>query len=92
MHYTGPGAGETTHLSQRGARPDAGLLAKGAPAEARHQGHPQPPPCPCQEPHYLPGHPGVEAGRSGAGAVSRQGEVGELTVRDDVYWEGVGVR
>lgn len=67
VHHAGPGAGETTHLSQGGPPPDAGLLAERAPAEARHQGHPQPPAGPGQEPPSLPGHPGIEGSSSNQG-------------------------
>lgn len=59
MHHAGSGAGEASHLPQGGVPADAGLLAERAPAEDGHQGHPQPPAGPRQEPAGVPGYPGL---------------------------------
>lgn len=60
MHHAGTGTGKAAHLPQGGVPADAGLLAEGAPAEDGHQGHPQPPAGPGQEPAGLPGYPGLK--------------------------------
>lgn len=59
VHHAGPGARASPHVSPRGVRHHAELLAAGAPAAPAHQGHPQPPPGPRQDPPRLPGHPGL---------------------------------
>lgn len=63
MHHAGTGTGKATHLPKGGVPADAGLLAERAPAEDGHQGHPQPPAGPGQEPTGLPGYPGLEGPR-----------------------------
>lgn len=63
MHHAGSGAGEASHLPQGGVPADAGLLAERAPAEDGHQGHPQPPAGPRQEPAGVPGYPGLRERR-----------------------------
>lgn len=60
MHHAGLGAGKASHVSERGVRADAGLLAARAPAEDGHQRHPQQPADAGQEPPGLPGHPGLK--------------------------------
>lgn len=74
MHHTRTGAGEATHLPEGGVPADAGLLAEGAPAEDGHQGHPQPPAGPGQEPAGLPGHPGLTGPRTNQGRGARRPE------------------
>ena len=59
VHHAGAGAGASSHVSLRGVRHHAELLAAGAPAAPAHQGDPQPPPGPRQDPPRLPGHPGL---------------------------------
>ena len=71
MHHAGTRTGEAAHVPQRGLSADAGLLAEGAPAEDGHQGHPQPPAGPGQEPARLPGYPGLEGPRNSQGAEIR---------------------
>lgn len=66
MHHAGTGAGKATHLPQGGVHADAGLLAERAPAADGHQGHPQPPAGPGQEPARLPGHPGIDGRQPGS--------------------------
>lgn len=60
MHHTGTRTGAAAHLPQGGVPADAGLLAAGAAAEDGHQGDPQPPADPGQEPAGLLGHPGLK--------------------------------
>lgn len=59
VHHSGAGAGAAPHVSLRGLCHHAELLAPGAPAAPAHQGDPQPPPGPRQDPPCLPGHPGL---------------------------------
>lgn len=60
MHHTGTWTGAAAHLPQGGVPADAGLLAAGTAAEDGHQGDPQPPADPGQEPAGLLGHPGLK--------------------------------
>lgn len=59
MHHPGPCAAAASHLSQGGLQPDAGLLAKGALHEAKHQGDPLHAPEPGKGLACLPGHTGL---------------------------------
>lgn len=68
MHHAGTGTGKATHLPQRGVPADAGLLAERTPAEDGHQGHPQPPAVPGQEPASLPGYPRLKGGENQSGS------------------------
>lgn len=62
-------------MPQRGLPVDAGLLAERTSAEDGHQGHPQPPADPGQEPTSVSGHPGVGGNTRNPGG---QREVGCL--------------
>lgn len=64
MHHTGPGSAATSHLSEGGVRPDAGLLAERALHEAEHQGDLQHAPESGQSLSGVPGHPGLMHRRS----------------------------